>query len=292
MNGGARVIAIDLGGTKISAALVDQDGRVLRRVKRPSDSSFEAIAAAANEAVGTEWSSVSAAGLIVPGIYYTASGEAWAPNVWGWDNVPLRGRLCPLLPVPLAIDSDRAGYVLGEQWLGAARGLDDVIFLSVGTGIGAGIVSGGRLIRGASGISGAVGWFALNPEKKEIYRKIGCFEAEAAGPSVLRRDGRWKNTEEAVAAARTGDSRALASFEETARYLAMGIANLISVLNPRMVVLGGGLMAAGDLMLDIIRNEVSQWAQPVAARDTPIVLSELGEDAGLLGAAKLALTKE
>ena len=175
--------------------------------------------------------------------------------------------------------------------MGVARGLDDVIFVAVGTGIGAGIISGGRLIRGASDIAGAVGWFALNPEMKDVYRHIGCFEAEAAGPSVARR-GPWSTTEEAVEAARTGDAGALASIEETTRYLALGIAILISVLNPGMIVLGGGLMRASDLLLERIRKQVLDWAQPVAARDTRIELTQLGEDAGLFGAARLALLRE
>src|SRR6185312_11292918 len=94
----------------------------------------------------------TAAGLIEPGIYFPSSGNAWAPNLWGHEQVPLRQELERVVPLPVVIDSDRAGYVMGERWLGAARGLDDVVFLSVGTGIGAGIISGGHLIRGTGDI--------------------------------------------------------------------------------------------------------------------------------------------
>jgi glucokinase len=210
--------------------------------------------------------------------------------LWGWDQVPLREALEARLPVPVVIDSDRAAYVLGEQWLGAARGLSEVVFLAVGTGIGAGIITNGQLCRGAGGIAGAVGWFALDPRKQETYRQMGCFEAEAAGPAVARRAGA-STAEAVVEAARRNDGTARRVLAETAAWLAMGVANIVSILNPQMIVLGGGLMQAGDLLVDALRREMLEWAQPLAARQVRIELTQLGEDAGLLGAARLALLK-
>ncbi len=294
LSSSAMVIAIDIGGTKLAVAAVDAGARILARRKQPveparvPDQAAEAAAAVLRDA-GLPWTDVEAAGACVPGIYCAASGQAWAPNLWGWDPFPLRGELQARIPVPVTLDSDRAAYVLGEQWAGAARGLSDVIFLAVGTGIGAGILSGGRLIRGAADIAGAVGWFALRPEKRDLYRHAGCFEAEAAGPAVARRAG-MATAEDVAAAARRGDPRARAALEETARWLAMGVANLISALNPQMVVLGGGLMHAADVLLEPLRREVLDWAQPIAARDTRIEVTSLGDDAGLLGAARLAFT--
>jgi glucokinase len=282
------VAAIDIGGTKLAIALVNPDGRVLERAKAPVRK--DGVAATVEQIVSmfSRWRDVSAAGVCIPGIYYADTGLAWTPNLWGWDAVPLRDELAARLPVPIAIDSDRSAYVLGEQWLGAAQGLTDVVFVAVGTGIGAGILSGGRLIRGVNGIAGAVGWFALSPERKGAYAQTGCFEAEAAGPAVARRMGA-ESAEAVVASARQGDAAARAALAETARWLGMGVANLISALNPQMVVLGGGLMQAGDLLIAGVRRAVLEWAQPVAARDTRIELSRLGEDAGLMGAARLAL---
>jgi glucokinase len=181
--------------------------------------------------------------------------------------------------------------VLGEQWLGVAQGLSDVVFVAVGTGIGAGILSGGRLIRGAGDIAGAVGWLALNSQFREIYRELGCWEAEAAGPAVACK-GRRRSAELVAEAARRGDPEAIAVMEEAARYLALGIANLISVLNPEMVVLGGGLMQAADLLLEPIRRAVPLWAQPRSAAQARIELTRLGDQTGLLGAARLALSDE
>ncbi len=288
------VIAIDLGGTKLTTAVVDSNGGVSGRTKRMAErgglsASVEQIATSVRESIDQAGvAEVRGAGMIVPGIYSKKTGHAWAPNLWGRDHVPLLAELREKLALPVVIDSDRAGYVLGEVWLGAARGLRDVIFLAVGTGIGAGILSDGRLVRGAGDIAGAVGWFALNPAYREIYTQVGCWEAESAGPGLARRLN-LASAEEVVMAARSGDAAAQSAVDETVRYLGMGIANLVSVFNPEMIVLGGGLMQAADLFLGPIRRAMREWAQPVAAQQVRIELTQLGEDAGLLGAARLAL---
>jgi glucokinase len=294
MSDAAAVVAIDLGGTKLAAALVDSRGTIGAKLKLPVEKespqkSIQQICEVAAR-IAPSWEQVRAIGVAVPGIYFAETGHAWAPNLWGWDQVPLRDALASRFPVPVVIDSDRAAYVLGEQWLGAARGLSEVVFLAVGTGIGAGIITNGQLCRGAGGIAGAVGWFALDPRKKEIYKQIGCFEAEAAGPAVARRAGA-STAEAVVEAARQNDAAACRVLEETAAWLAMGVANIVSILNPQMIVLGGGLMQAGDLLLEPLRREVLEWAQPLAARQVRIEMTQLGEDAGLLGAARLALLK-
>lgn len=293
------MVAIDLGGTKVSFAAIDANGAVLARAKRPSHEGgaavgFDALVASATDVVraaGLGWKGVRAAGLVVPGIYDPATGRAWAPNLWGRDEVPLREALSPRLPVPLVIDSDRSGYVLGEAWQGAARGAKDVVFLAVGTGIGAGILSGGRLVRGHGGIAGAVGWFALDPRWREDYGRLGSFEAEAAGPALARRLG-GASAEEIAEAARRGDPAARRVVDETVEWLAMGTANLISALDPQVVVLGGGLMQAADLFLEPLRRAVRRWAQPIAVERCRIEPSRLGEDAALFGAARLALLGE
>ena len=292
---GSAVIAIDLGGTKLATAVVDEKGIIhaVRKVPVEKTNSSATIAQMISEAnsvldeSGVSWDKVHRAGVIVPGIFRKKGGVAWAPNLWGNSEIPLLAQLRNQLPVPVCIDSDRAGYVLGEHWLGAAQGLDDVVFVAVGTGIGAGILSGGKLVRGAGDVAGAVGWMALNPQFEPIYSQIGCWEAEAAGPSVARQAGQ-SSAESVFAAARKGDSGATKILEQVAGYLAMGIANLISVLNPQMVVLGGGLMQAGDLLLPPIRRAVPRWAQPYASAQARIELTTLADQAGLFGAARLA----
>ncbi|HZS51237.1 MAG TPA: ROK family protein [Bryobacterales bacterium] len=308
-------VGVDVGGTKVAAAVIDPRKVIHSKIrlsteKQNRERSIAQVAEAARKAVEAarvSWENIAAVGVDVPGVYYPGSGEVWAPNLPGWDRIPLRGELQTQLPRPVVIDSDRSAYVLGEQWAGIARGLTDVVFIAVGTGIGAGILSGGRLCRGAGGVAGAIGWLAVDPNQKPLYRQTGCLEAEAAGPGVARRaaalaarvpsqmleiaGGCLDNitAETVVEAARRNDAPARQVLEETARYLAMGVANVISMLNPQMIVLGGGLMQAGNLLLDPIRRETVRWAQPLAAREVRIELTQLGEDAGLLGAARLAL---
>ena len=309
-------LAIDLGGTKASFAVVDSSGAIRSRLKRPSRPGGSAISPddllASGErtlhAAAVQWGDLAALGVIVPGVYDPSTGLAWAPNLWGPEEVPLRSQLEARLHVPVKIDSDRAGYVLGEHWLGAARGCTDVVFVAVGTGIGVGILSGGRLLRGSAGIAGAAGWFAIDPRWKPLYGQVGCWEAEAAGPSLARRaaallaDGRRSAlrsacqggldalTAEVIAqAARAGDPVATETVDQTGEALAMGVANLISVLNPQVAVLGGGLMQAADLFVEPVRRGVPRWGQPLAVKQCRIEPTLLGEDAGLVGAARLAL---
>jgi len=306
---------VDVGGTKVSSALFGPDGRIIARNKTPLDRKGAENAAGQIIRVLRELEAVAAreggrilsAGICVPGIVYQASGLVWAPNVPGWIHFPLRDRLARAGSFPVLIESDRAAYVSGETWLGAARGARDAVFLAVGTGIGAGIISGGRLVRGAEDISGAVGWFALNPDFQAEYAEMGCFEAEASGSGVARRARRLLGTgvsseivrlaggridavtaETVAVAARENDPAALKVMAETASYLAMGIANIVSILNPEIIVLGGGLFQAADLLLEPIRRDIKKWAQPLAARELRVVVSEIGEDAGLFGCGKLA----
>lgn len=280
----SNVLAVDLGGTKTAIALIDGMGRLIQKEKLPAAHTFEAT-------VGqiAAWFSadVAAAGIIVPGIYDPRAGTVWAPNLWGTEFLPLRDALEQRLGMRVVIGSDRIGCVLAEQWLGVARGLRDIVFVAVGTGIGVGIVSGGRPIEGAHGIAGAAGWMVVGGPWKREYTATGGWETEAAGPAVARRAG-MESAEAVVAAARAGNEAALDALQQAADYLALGIASLISLLDPDMVVLGGGLMQASDLMLERIRSQALRWTQPIAAGVVRIEKTALGEDAGLLGAARLA----
>jgi glucokinase len=315
---------IDVGGTKIASALFTKTGGILGKTKVSIDrSGGDGAANQVGEAIlslGKTAARVGgrllAAGVSVPGIVYSGRGEVWAPNIPGWDRYPLREKLArgaaaglarSGTPIPLILESDRSAYVAGEAWRGAAAGASDAVFLAVGTGIGAGILSGGRLVHGHEDIAGAVGWFGLNPEFKPVYADMGCFEAEASGNSVGRKareligagrpslmielaGGRMENVtaETVAAAARKKDPLALEVVADVVRFLAMGIANIVSILNPEIVILGGGLFQAADVFLEPVRLDFRKWAQPRAAADVRIEVSALGEDAGLYGCGKLA----
>ncbi len=187
--------AIDIGGTKISAALFTSDGTMSGKRKVPVDKEGgEKVAGQAVELIqdlvsrsSEEGGRLSALGICVPGVVYHDSGVVWAPNIAGWRHYHLRSKIQEKTKLPLLLESDRSAYVIGEQWRGIAEGLKNIIFLAVGTGIGAGLMIDGRICRGSEDIAGAVGWFALNPDYKPEYAEMGCFEAEASGNSVARR---------------------------------------------------------------------------------------------------------
>lgn len=304
---------VDIGGTKIASALFTEDGEISALAKAPIDkeggdaaaAQVKAAVAALDEAARSAGGRLAAVGLCVPGIAYAASGRVWAPNIPGWDQYPLLEKIGG--DRPLLLESDRSAYVAGEAWKGAAAGARDAVFLAVGTGIGAGIIAGGRIIHGHEDIAGAVGWFGLDPEFKPEYAAMGSFEAEASGNSVGRKararlasgepslalelaggSVEAVTAETVAAAARKGDPLALDVVADVVTYLGMGIANIVSILNPEAVVLGGGLFQAADLFLEPVRREFRRWAQPLAARAVRIELSTLGENAGLYGCGYLA----
>ncbi len=307
MNRKRCAVALDVGGTKLACGLWLEDGRLLfEKTVSTSQESAEAsvsqVVSLAREALGEAPldTMVAGVGVVVPGWVNREAGTVWAPNITGWDHIPLEARLAEALPLPVVLDSDRSGYVKGEAWLGVARGLTDVVFLAVGTGIGAGIMVDGRVVHGHDGLAGAVGWLALDPRFQEIYSRMGCFEAEASGASLARKGGETPGAVQAAAtgsvtarevleAAASGEPQAAQIVKRAASYLGMGIANLISALNPQMVVLGGGLFHSGGYLLDLVRKEYPRWAQPFAARRVTVELSFLGERAGLAGAARIAL---
>lgn len=285
----ATVFAADLGGTKLNAALVDARGRILARRSEPVDVSARLAPARqiirlANELRGQgHW---RAAGIAVPGLV-RRDGSVWAPNLPGWERVPLARLLHQHLRRSVVVESDRNATVLGEAWRGAARGKTDVVVLIVGTGIGAGILSGGHLLRGAHELSGCAGWMVITEEEREIFRRVGCFEALTAGPGVARSAG-MKSAEDVARLARRGNRKAREVFHRLGRQLGLGVANLISLFDPQVVVLGGGLAGASDLYWKTLTRTALARAQPLATKQVQIRVSSLGADANLLGAARLA----
>jgi len=295
------VLAADLGGTKLACALVTSAGRIVTRRTEKVDVSTRLapvaqLARMARELRGEH--SFTAVGVAVPGLV-RRDGTVWAPNLPGWTRMPLARELRRALRVPVAVESDRNAAVLGEAWRGAARGKQDVVVLIVGTGIGAGIIAGGRLVRGAHELAGCAGWLSVSESRAAAFARVGCLEALAAGPALARRARQELSsrrikaglTSEAVAAlARRGDLRAQRLFRDAGRWLGYGVADIISLFDPEVVVLAGGFSAAADLFLPELRSAVRERAQPLAARQVKIAISRLGGDANLLGAARVALS--
>ena len=306
-------IGADLGGTKLAAAAFTPAGEIIQRQNI-------ALAGRKGAEVGSLIADVlnrlsadhdcEAAGVCVPGLYRAGRGTVWAPNIPGWDDYPLLEELRAALQrdVRVTIDSDRAAYILGETWRGAARGAQDAIFLAVGTGIGAGILVDSVLVRGHGDVGGAIGWLALDRPFMPRYSTHGCFEDQASGPGLARvaRDLiagdlkyvgvlRKKNPEDIdaadVFAAYDGnDAIATRVIDNAIELWGMATANLVSLFNPEIIVFGGGIFGPAGRFLERIRSQAASWAQPLAMREVKMVVSSLGPDAGLYGAGRLAMT--
>ena len=303
-------IGVDLGGTKLAAAAFTEGGELLHRESTPLGNRR---GAAVGSLIVDRIKDLSArygldgAGVCVPGLYRAARGTVWAPNIPEWDDYPLREELRTALgaDAELTIDSDRAAYILGETWRGAAVGARDAIFLAVGTGIGAGIMTDGRVLRGHGDVAGAIGWLALDRPYMPRYAHHGCFEDQASGPGLVRvardllaRDPRYMGAlrhADALeagaifAAHESGDPIAGQVLDNAVELWGMAVANLVSVFNPEIIVFSGGVFGPAEQLLDRIRDEARRWAQPIAIEQVRLVTSALGSDAGLFGAGRLAM---
>jgi glucokinase len=301
------VLAVDLGGTKVAAALVDRKGKVLTQKIVGVDASstlapVRQIVELAHELAGGKVvrGKIAAVGVAVPGLV-RRDGTVWAPNLPGWKRMALARRLRRALRVPVIVESDRNAAVLGEVWRGAARGKNDAIVLMLGTGIGAGILSGGHLVRGAHELSGCAGWMVVTDQHGPEMQGVGQLESLAAGPAIasaakkklaqgigglLEEIPAGEITAYEVAkAARRGDSASIELYLDVGRLLGYAVANLVSLFDPEVVVIGGGLAKASDLFLDALRKAMKERAQPVAAKQVRVVASRLGSKANLLGVA-------
>jgi glucokinase len=308
------VIGLDLGGTKLAGARFSGTGEIRARSAAALEGrGGEAVGALIVEQVrelaeGAE-GGAAGVGVAVPGIYRAATGTVWAPNIPGWDDYPLVSELRGLLPreTVVRVDSDRACAILGEAWRGHARGCRNAVFMVVGTGIGAGILCEGMVLRGAGDAAGAIGWLALDRPYRPEYPAVGCFEYHASGTglaTVARRlldespghDGPLRTELAATgdaravfAAADAGDPLALRVLDEAIGYWGMAIANLVSLFNPERIILGGGVFGPAARYLERIRAEATRWAQPISIRQVGIEVSALGGDAVLYGAGALVL---
>ncbi|HEX8039490.1 MAG TPA: ROK family protein, partial [Chryseosolibacter sp.] len=258
----------------------------------------------------SERSRVTAIGISVPGISHSATGTVWAPNIPGWENYPLIEEVANIAGgVPVAMDSDRACCMFGELWRGNALGCSDAIYLAVGTGIGAGILTEGRILRGSHDVAGAVGWMALDTPFQKKYVACGCFEYYASGDGIakftrevlaesgdyngaLKRHPPEKITAHLVFEAfEKNDAVAVRVFGGVIEYWGMAVANLISIFNPEKVIFGGGVFGPAVKFIGPIRDEAKKWAQPVSFSQVSFEASALGGNAALYGAGFIALNK-
>jgi glucokinase len=310
------LLGIDLGGSKLALGIFSESGEVLFKEslslgkrKGPDVGVFmtDRITEFLMRAE-SEFAVIRSIGISVPGISYQATGKVWAPNIPGWTDYPLLEEVRSVAgQIPVTIDSDRACYILGEAWQGNARGCRDAIFLSVGTGIGAGILINGEILRGSRDIAGCIGWMALQRPYNDKYKECGCFEYYASGegiPNVAREllqeaDGysgeiAGKPPESITSpdlflAREKGDALAIRAVNIAVEYWGMAVANLVSLFNPEKIIFGGGVFGPAVSLIPAIRDEAAKWAQPVSINQVILDVSGLEGDAGMYGAGFLAL---
>jgi len=310
---GQAVIGVDLGGTNLRTALVSPAGDILAKQKEASLASegHQKVIARLLKNITQQREKakelgldVTAVGVGAPGVILSGDGiVVTSPNFPDWNNLPLRQELEKALSLPVFIENDANTAALGEQWRGAARDVGSMIFLTLGTGVGGGIVYEGRIWGGAHGMAGEVGHMTLVPDGRKCgCGNKGCLEMYASSRGIVMSyldavppgaaDGASSITSADIyRAASEGEPLAVRVMQDMGRYLGIGIANLINILNPAMVVIGGGVRDAWRLFIEATRQEVRQRAFSYPAERTQIVPSVLGDDAGMVGAAAVALQK-
>ncbi len=307
------VIAGDFGGTNLRAALVGETGEILARVE--VDSTPDASPETALERIGDLLADVRdrgpdppvAASLAVAGLIDADRGVVMvSPNIPAFRNLALTDPLSERLGIPVSIENDASAAALGEHRFGAGKGTRHLLHATLGTGIGGGLVVDGRLYRGAQGLAGEIGHIVLDPAGPPCgCGARGCLEAIAGGVAFGRRAQRLVESGAApilaeisgdrpataghlAEAARRGEAAAIAEIRNGGHTIGIGLGGIVNILNPDAVTLSGGLLGMGDLLLDPLRAAMASLAYGPAA-GTPVRTSTLGEDAGLLGAAAVAL---
>ncbi len=291
----SRHLGLDLGGTNIKWAVVERDAgswRVLDRdqVATPAvegpDAVVGRLASVGAEAVG-RCLGVSSVGIGIPGLYDPVAGTTrFLVNFPGaWAGVPVADRVGTALGLPAALINDARAFGLAELRLGAGRGATSMIGLTLGTGVGGVIALDGRVVQGHDGTAGELGHQTIEPDGPWCHcGNRGCLEAFARADQIAAACG-TATPEDAATRARAGDVRAMDGFAQVARYLGIGIANMITVFTPDRVVLGGGISAAADLLVAPIRDELRRRIRTTALDEVEIVTAELGTWAGAIGAA-------
>ncbi|MBN1285277.1 MAG: ROK family protein [Anaerolineae bacterium] len=307
------IIGVDLGGTRIRAARFDEQLNLLARTETytRSEEGIAPTLARIMAQIETVWpggaDEVAGVGVSAPGPVDPAAGVVVAPpNLYGWHNVPLQRYVQERFDRPAALQNDANCAVLAETQQGAAVGYHHVVYITVSTGIGGGIISHGKLITGARGLGGEVGHTILVPDTG----MHGSVEQLAAGPAIAREAGRRLkagadsmirdlvdgdlsrlSAKVVGQAAAQGDALAQELIAHAGRMVGVLIANLMHVLNPEIFVVGGGVSNAGDFLFEPMRKTVREFTIDTSYwRGVPIVPAQLGEDVGLIGAAALILT--
>ena len=318
-----KAIGIDLGGTDIKAGVVDDSGKILSRTKIATEAArgrtaiIRNIAEAADMArreAGLSWRQVAAVGLGSPGVFVPPRDLVYmCPNLKSLEGRELRqpvARLLPLAPKKVTLDNDANMAAFGEMWVGAGRGVKSLVLMTLGTGIGGGIVLNGEIWRGAWGMAAELGHQNLFPDGVRCEcGNVGCLEAYASAIGLVRRfheavaagrrtrlsakikSGAQISARDIALAARAGDRTCKRLIAETGEYLGIAATNMLHILTVELVIFAGGMTAAGAILLKPIRDTVHRRAFHLARSKARVLFSRLKNDAGLIGAAGYGLSR-
>ncbi len=314
------ILGIDIGGTKTIVAVANDSGEILslERITTLREKGPERVLADIESALkslvartGTSQSDIRAMGIGCGGPLDRETGVILtAPNLPGWDNLPLAKHFEDIFSAPAFIDNDVNLMALGEARRGAGKGIDYSAYFNIGTGIGGGIIINGKVYRGC-GNAGEFGHQIIIPDGPPcLCGRRGCLEALASGTSIARRAREYLaenqssfilnyakdissvSAENVAQAASDGDELALRIWSETGEYIGLGVANVVNILNPRLVIIGGGVSKAGDMLFQPIRETVRKRAMKQLVDDVTIVPGVLGDLAGVIGAIFMAIERE
>lgn len=304
------VAALDIGGTKIAGALVDAHGAILVRAQRATparedgDTVMRAVEEVLGELTGSPlWARASAVGIGSAGPVNAATGTVSPVNVPGWRDFPLVDRVRAATGgLSVELIGDGVAITAAEHWQGAARGHDNALCMVVSTGVGGGLVLGGRLHPGPTGNAGHIGHISVDLDGDPCpCGSRGCVERIASGPNIARRalENGWRpgpdgdaSAAAVAAAARAGDPVAVASFERAAQALAAGIAATATLVEIDVAVIGGGVGKAGDILFAPLRKALAGYATLSFVQGLTVTPAQMGTDAGLVGAAAAVLARK
>jgi glucokinase len=317
---GTKVIGIDVGGTNLRGALVDTDGKILERHKVPSQAS-DGIEAVINNLASlinglSEGEQVAGVGFGIPGIIDFNNGViTQAPNISNVNNYPIRESLRKRLGdgMRVIIENDANCAAVGEWWMGAGKDIDSLVMITLGTGVGGGIILDGKLWRGADGFGGEVGHMTIYPGGPKCNcGNYGCLEVYSSATGIrrmvkealaepgmktalrelVRDEDPGRIPEVVMKAAQEGDRAALGIWEQFGIALGIGMASLVNILNVEMIVIGGGVSQAWELFIERALSELKRRALRAPAERVKVMESVLGDDEGIIGASYLALNAE
>lgn len=297
-------LGIDIGGTKVAIGIVSAEGKVIAQQTIPSNLEAlplvmidEIYLSAMNviQEAGLSIADLKGVGVGAPGPLDAKNGVITCPsNLPNWGNVPLVQELEQRFHLPVRLDNDANAATLGEKWVGAAKDNDQFVYITISTGIGAGLFANGKLLSGATGNAGEIGHLVIDPSKGTCpCGQKGCLEWVASGTAIARqateRMGQPMTSKEAFDLYHEGHPVMKPFVEEVFMNIGIGIVSVINFIDPEKIVIGGGVSEVGEPLFATIRDYVAKYALNPSGRNTPIVPAGLRTDAGLIGAAALIL---